>query len=109
MENPCLTFVTPALIAGDKSLASIIAHEIAHSWTGNLVTNRDWRNFWINEGPTVFLERKIIEIVYGEDAALLTASVGYKDLLTDISDFEHKGQLQYTTLVPDLQKVINYS
>jgi len=61
MENPCLTFVTPTLLAGDGSLVSVIAHEIAHSWTGNLVTNRTWRHFWLNEGWTVWLERKIME------------------------------------------------
>jgi leukotriene-A4 hydrolase len=59
MENPCLTFVTPTLLAGDKSLADVIAHEIAHSWTGNLVTNQTWNHSWLNEGWTVWLERKI--------------------------------------------------
>ncbi|CAH1169848.1 unnamed protein product [Phaedon cochleariae] len=59
MENPCLTFVTPTLLAGDKSLANVVAHEIAHSWTGNLVTNRNYEHFWLNEGFTVFVERKI--------------------------------------------------
>lgn len=60
MENPCLTFVTPTLLAGDRSLTNVVAHEIAHSWTGNLVTNASWEHFWLNEGWTVFLERKII-------------------------------------------------
>lgn len=50
MENPCLTFVTPTLLAGDRSLANVVAHEIAHSWTGNLVTNASWEHFWLNEG-----------------------------------------------------------
>ena len=50
MENPCLTFVTPTLLAGDRSLANVVAHEIAHSWTGNLVTNSTWEHFWLNEG-----------------------------------------------------------
>jgi leukotriene-A4 hydrolase len=59
-ENVCLTFATPTLLAGDKSLADVIAHEIAHSWTGNLVTNHTWDHFWLNEGWTVWLERKII-------------------------------------------------
>jgi leukotriene-A4 hydrolase len=106
MENPCLTFVTPALIAGDKSLASVIAHEISHSWTGNLVTNKDWRNFWLNEGFTMFLQRKIIEKVYGEDNALLSASIGYKDLLTDIATFGENHS--YTSLHPDIQRVLIY-
>ena len=50
MENPCLTFVTPTLLAGDRSLVNVVAHEIAHSWTGNLVTNATWEHFWLNEG-----------------------------------------------------------
>ncbi|XP_068620397.1 leukotriene A-4 hydrolase isoform X2 [Battus philenor] len=59
MENPCLTFVTPTLLAGDRSQADVIVHEIMHSWTGNLVTNRNFEHFWLNEGFTVFLERKV--------------------------------------------------
>lgn len=66
MENPCLTFVTPTLLAGDKSLADVVAHEIAHSWTGNLVTNRDFEHFWLNEGFTVFVEAKIVGRMQGE-------------------------------------------
>lgn len=60
MENPALTFVTPSLLSGDKSNAGVIAHEIAHSWTGNLVTNVTWEHFWLNEGFTMFVERKIL-------------------------------------------------
>ena len=59
MENPCLTFATPTLLAGDRSLANVICHEVAHGWTGNLVTNHTWEHFWLNEGWTVWLERKI--------------------------------------------------
>ena len=65
MENPRLTFVTPTILAGDKSLVSLVAHELAHSWSGNLVTNATWRDFWLNEGFTVYLERRIQEAVYG--------------------------------------------
>lgn len=78
MENPNLTFVTPSLLAGDKSLVNVIAHEITHSWTGNLVTNSNWENFWVNEGFTRFVERKILEKVYGEDMFLVEACQGYK-------------------------------
>jgi len=60
MENPNLTFVTPTLIAGDRSLADVVIHEVAHSWTGNLVTNVNWQHFWLNEGATMFLQRKIM-------------------------------------------------
>ena len=66
MENPCLTFATPTLLTHDKSLANVIAHEISHSWTGNLVTNTNFEHFWLNEGFTVFLERKILGILKGE-------------------------------------------
>lgn len=66
MENPCLTFVTPTLLAGDRSLVNVVAHEIAHSWTGNLVTNANWEHFWLNEGFTVFLERKILAVLAGD-------------------------------------------
>ena len=59
MENPCLTFVTPTVLAGDRSLAAVVAHEVSHSWTGNLLTNATWEHFWLNEGWTVWLERKI--------------------------------------------------
>ena len=65
MENPRLTFATPTVIAGDKSLVALVAHELAHSWSGNLVTNATWRDFWLNEGVTVYLERRILEEVFG--------------------------------------------
>ena len=75
MENPCLTFATPTLLAGDRSLADVIAHEIAHSWTGNLVTNHTWAHFWLNEGWTVWLERKIASRVKGIEHGKLSAQV----------------------------------
>ena len=65
MENPQLTFASPTIITGDKSNISVVIHEIAHSWTGNLVTCSQWDHFWLNEGLTVFLERKAVEILYG--------------------------------------------
>mmetsp|Transcript_20 Transcript_20/g.4 ORF Transcript_20/g.4 Transcript_20/m.4 type:complete len:81 (+) Transcript_20:771-1013(+) len=80
MENPTLTFATPTVIAGDRSLTSVIAHEIAHSWTGNLVTNANWEHFWLNEGFTVFVERKILELVFGVPKAHLDAFNGLKAL-----------------------------
>lgn len=67
MENPCLTFVTPTVIAGDKSLVDVVAHEISHSWTGNLVTNANFEHFWLNEGFTVFVEQKIIGRLRGSE------------------------------------------
>lgn len=65
MENPCLTFVTPCLLAGDRSLADVIIHEISHSWFGNLVTNASWGEFWLNEGFTMYAQRRISTEVYG--------------------------------------------
>lgn len=103
MENPTLTFATPSLIAGDKSLANVIAHEIAHSWTGNLVTMANWRSFWLNEGFTVFVQRKISEIMYGLDMAKLESMIGYSGLLEDIKNFGESSN--YTSLYPDIQRV----
>lgn len=80
MENPRLTFLTPTVIAGDRSLTSLIAHELAHSWSGNLVTNANWDDFWLNEGFTVYLERRIMEELYGRDYVDMLALLGYGDL-----------------------------
>ena len=85
MENPMLTFITPTLIAGDRSLVSVVAHELAHSWSGNLVTNATWNDFWINEGFTVYLERRIMEALYGKSYTEMLALLGYQDLEYTIS------------------------
>ncbi len=106
MENPLLTFVSPTVIVGDKSMINIIINEIVRQWTGNLVTNANWRNFWLNEGFSMFLQRKIIELVYGEDMALLNASLGDKQLIDDINTIGPYNS--YTSLYPDIQHVINY-
>ena len=84
MENPRLTFATPTIIAGDKSLTALIAHELAHSWSGNLVTNATWDDFWLNEGFTVYFERRIMEVLYGKDYANMLAKLGYQDLIKTI-------------------------
>ena len=70
MENPKLTFATPTIIAGDQSLVSLVAHELAHSWSGNLVTNATWNDFWLNEGFTTYFENRIMESLYGHDRAV---------------------------------------
>lgn len=80
MENPRLTFATPTIIAGDKSLVSLVAHELAHSWSGNLVTNATWDDFWLNEGFTVYFENRIMERLYGTDRALMLQSLGWGEL-----------------------------
>ncbi len=80
MENPRLTFATPTVIAGDRSLIALVAHELAHSWSGNLVTNATWNDFWLNEGFTVYFERRILEALYGRDYAEMRALLGFQDL-----------------------------
>jgi len=87
MENPRLTFATPTIIAGDRSLISLVAHELAHSWSGNLVTNATWDDFWLNEGFTVYFERRIMESISGKEYADMLAVLGYQDLLETIEDF----------------------
>lgn len=80
MENPRLTFATPTIIVGDRSLTNLIAHELAHSWSGNLVTNATWDDFWLNEGFTVYFERRIMEAMEGKEYADMLAVIGYQDL-----------------------------
>jgi leukotriene-A4 hydrolase len=80
MENPRLTFLTPSLLAGDRSMVNVLAHELAHSWTGNLVTNTTAEHFWLNEGFTVFAERRILEALEGTELAALHAAMGYQRL-----------------------------
>lgn len=86
MENPRLTFATPTIIAGDRSLVALIAHELAHSWSGNLVTNSTWNDFWLNEGFTVYFERRIMEAMYGKDYTDMLALLGYQDLLRTVDE-----------------------
>ncbi|HEY4239478.1 MAG TPA: M1 family metallopeptidase [Kofleriaceae bacterium] len=80
MENPRLTFITPTVVAGDRSLVSVIAHELAHSWTGNLVTNANAEHFWLNEGFTMYAERRITEALDGAEMASLSAALGRREL-----------------------------
>lgn len=87
MENPRLTFLTPTLLAGDRSLVNVLAHELAHSWTGNLVTNASINDFWLNEGFTVWAERRILENMEGLEAKSLSAAIGRNGLMEAMNSF----------------------
>lgn len=87
MENPRLTFVTPSILAGDRSLVNVIAHELAHAWTGNLVTNASADDFWLNEGFTVYAERRILEALEGRESAEMHAAAGLHDLRVALDRF----------------------
>jgi hypothetical protein len=93
MENPRLTFLTPTLLAGDRSLVNVVAHELAHSWTGNLVSNADADHFWLNEGFTVLAERRIQEALEGEEVAALHAALGRRELEKAVARFAERPEL----------------
>jgi aminopeptidase N len=98
MENPCLTFATPTILAGDKSLVSLVAHELAHSWSGNLVTNATWRDFWLNEGFTVYLESRIMESVYGRERSAMETSLGMQELAAELQELPPGDQVLHIDL-----------
>lgn len=98
MENPRLTFATPTVLAGDKSLVSLIAHELAHSWSGNLVTNATWRDFWLNEGFTTYLERRVIEAIYGREREEMEAALGLQSLKKEMDDLPEADEILHVDL-----------
>jgi leukotriene-A4 hydrolase len=103
MENPRLTFLTPSLVAGDRSLIDVLAHELAHSWTGNLVTNANNEHFWLNEGFTVWAERRINEVLEGPEAVALSRALGRQALQGEIDRFGPESP--YTALYNDQSNV----
>jgi leukotriene-A4 hydrolase len=98
MENPRLTFLTPTMLAGDKSLVALIAHELAHSWSGNLVTNATWRDFWLNEGTTVYLEQRIMEEVFGARRSAMEQLLSFEELEAEMAEMESRDQILYIDL-----------
>ncbi|MDZ4772913.1 MAG: M1 family metallopeptidase [Planctomycetota bacterium] len=98
MENPMLTFATPTILAGDKSLVALVAHELAHSWSGNLVTNATWRDFWLNEGFTVYFEERIMEAVYGPERALMERQLSKADLVREMAELAPRDQVLHVDL-----------
>jgi aminopeptidase N len=102
MENPRITFATPTILAGDRSLTSLIAHELAHSWSGNLVTNSTWNDFWLNEGFTVYFEHRIMEKLYGHDYSEMQATLALQDLKETIQDLNADNLSKDTRLKLDL-------
>lgn len=102
MENPNVTFVTPTLISGDRENVDVIAHELAHSWSGNLVTNCSWEHFWLNEGWTVYLERRIQGLIHGEPTRHFSAIIGWSDLENSVKAMGETAT-RYSTLVQNLK------
>ncbi len=102
MENPRLTFANPTLIAGDRSLISVIAHELAHSWSGNLVTNATWDDFWMNEGFTVYFELRIMEKLYGKDVADMLAIIEFQELEVEVAEMKNGNYPEDSFLKIDL-------
>ena len=98
MENPRLTFATPTILAGDRSLTSLVAHELAHSWSGNLVTNSNWRDFWLNEGFTVYLEHRIVEAIYGKPRAEMEIMLALRDLGEEMGEMAERDQILHVNL-----------
>ena len=111
MENARLTFLTPTMIVGDRSLVNLLAHELAHSWTGNLVTNATWEDFWLNEGWTTYAERRILAAIEGEDSAMLRAATARNIMYRAIDTFgwdSDATRLKFSQKGIDPESVVSY-
>ncbi|KAL6866204.1 Leucyl aminopeptidase yscIV [Amphichorda felina] len=97
MENPIYTFATPTIISGDRENVDVIAHELSHSWSGNLVSNSSWEHFWLNEGWTMYLERRIQAVIHGDAEFDFSAIIGWKGLEDAVEQF--KDNTEYTKLI----------
>jgi leukotriene-A4 hydrolase len=102
MENPRLTFLTPSILAGDRSLVAVVAHELAHSWTGNLISNANAEHFWLNEGGATYAERRIVEAMWGVDAAELNWALGRRELEDALRQLTDDGHPEWTRLRTEL-------
>lgn len=100
MENPLLTFASPSIIVGDKTNTDVIIHEMAHSWSGNLFSCKNWNSFWINEGWTVYFESEVLRIIYGEETYNMAFTLHDNDLKNTIDSIGHEHS--YTTLNPQI-------
>jgi hypothetical protein len=111
MENPRLTFLTPTVLAGDRSQVALIAHELAHSWSGNLVTNATWNDFWLNEGFTSYFEYRIMEELYGREHTEMLWLLGRQGMLelmqTEQPEDTHL-RVDYTDRDPDAVPSVVY-
>ncbi|XP_027367344.1 leucine aminopeptidase [Abrus precatorius] len=103
MENPRMVFLTPTVIKGDNTGAQVVAHELAHSWTGNLITNKTNEHFWLNEGFTTYAERRIVEAVQGEKRATLNIGIGWRGLNEEMERF--KDNLEFTKLKNNQEEI----
>jgi len=101
MENPLVTFASPTIIIGDKSQVYVAAHEMIHSWTGNTVTCANWDNFWINEGFTVFVERKVTGELKGKDFAMVESFIGNRSIYENMEVFGYWNS--YSSLNPNVR------
>ena len=104
MENPTLTFLTPTFIAGDKSLVGLVAHELAHSWSGNLVTNATWADSWLNEGFTSYFENRIMEAIYGPRRAIQEAALSFDEITGALEEEGATAPITRLNLAPEQAK-----